>query len=550
MRVIRLKLKPDVKQYIDLFASRARIGDKPFVHDVYALIRLKGAGIPDRARTDALIEHYAKLKKVSSFITKAAINKRVQVLKSIATTAMFQRCVSGKSSLTETEVLESILTTFRKLHAKIQQSQCLTCHLLSNCEFGKAYGDKVKDILVVQDPDYTKKVNPSCPHLPEMEFQNQIGQSAQLINNLGTPDGSSSMQAAINNDYSCPINQDMLEQMLEAEEEALRSRLEPDSNVEDLDEDPSSSMMPASGQAGKLIKHYDTRHLNGVHLDAAAIDQLTVANLVIYNLSKVLETMLDKSKKGVFKNDTSLTKHQKFKEISSITDARKVIAKEHANDIDVFDAKLAKKQLIKKQQLRPDEKRQLLYLLVDTSGSMGGQAGLGGAFGFVSRAALAASFSIALSRRVCADGGMLFMRAFSGDTSELRSCRNAEQHKEFEEWIASSDFGGGGTNIPLALKRAYDDITTSSGEISKAEILIVTDAEDSIPQSMITDCDTWFEKVPLNVLDVVGTGRTTGMASSQMKKFADNYFKIDPTKNSFEGMIDLVGGKKKEKAKK
>lgn len=565
MRVIRVKLKSDVRAFLEGFCKRYGISDKNFVEDVYATVRTRGHGLPDKARAERLANYFATAKKTSPIVTKALINKRIQVLREMIKTAVFQNFVAGHSTLNDMEFTESLLAGFKKLHEKIRQSQCLTCMYMSQCDFGKQYGSKVRDITVVIDPDYSKKVHADCPQSPQIELVNQIGAATSFVNGLADdPDAQASMLAAstskqgvalpVEDQDATGITKDEMEAMLNAEEQAIKAQIQADTDIEKLGADEEDYMSSIrNDNAGKMSKHYDARHTGGqaVILDEANINRLKVSQLMIYELSMKLESMLAKHKKGAFKNTDNLTKERKQENIKSVNDVSKLLPNQHAQDEDVFDVKLVKKQLIKKQQQEPSSKRQLLYILVDVSSSMKSNVGLSKAMGFVTRAALAASFSLALSRRVCDDGGILFARTFTGDAGPLKSCRKKDEHTEFERWMADCAFNGGGTDIFAALHAAHHDITTNKGEISKAEILIITDACDTFDDGQIIQLRKMFDDVALNTLDVTaGDAKNLVNAAKQLNELSDAYMKVDPTRNNLAEMIQLVGTKKKDKVTK
>ncbi|MCV6901063.1 VWA domain-containing protein, partial [Escherichia coli] len=70
--------------------------------------------------------------------------------------------------------------------------------------------------------------------------------------------------------------------------------------------------------------------------------------------------------------------------------------------------------------------------------------------------------------------------------------------------MINQDYNGGGTNISGALRQAFEDILKAKDEIAKAEIIIVTDGEDSFSDADVN----WFidtmkkNKIVVNVMDV------------------------------------------------
>lgn len=561
MRIVRVKLSQDVEDFLENFCHTYAISDRTFVHDVYALVTLKGAGLPDKARTDKLAEHYAKELKLIKDVARAMIAKRTQVLGSMVKTGMFQYFVSGKSVLNDLEFTEQLIVSFKKLHVKLRQSQCMTCPMLSSCDFGRQYSDKVRDITIVVDADYKKKVAPNCPHEPEIELMSQLANSASFMNSLGTPEGQTianvmNEQAVVEGEpsYGSPDKDPLLSakemrELLEAEEEALKASLQFDSDLDHLDFDDDRPDFAGINNGYGSGLGYDAKHTRGnsVYLNPKIIDQIKVTQLAIYQLAMKLEAGLHKNKKGLFAPTENLTPDRKDTQIKSFNDVGKVKKMEHAESEGVFITKLAKKAMQKVQQLMPAGKKQLLYVLVDFSGSMQSYAGVSPILGFINRAALTASFVIALARRVRDDGGMLFFRGFAYGTTPLRFCRTKEQFDALEQFVATAAFNGGGTNIYRALENARDDIMNNRGEISKAEILLITDAQDSFDTNQIKVMRGWFDDIPISTLDTVGgTGSLSGAARC-LRELSDNYYKVDPTKNSVASMIDLVGGKKKKK---
>src|SRR5688572_7371924 len=146
MRIIRLKLQPKVEQYIKLLPRKYKMQDASFIEDVYALVKLRGNGLPDDARSEQIAEHYSKTRKIGVSMLRILVKKRRQVLKSISSTGLFSSFAKGIVKENELEFTESLLLTFRKLHRKLRQAQCMSCALMSQCDFGKQYASKVRNI--------------------------------------------------------------------------------------------------------------------------------------------------------------------------------------------------------------------------------------------------------------------------------------------------------------------------------------------------------------------------------------------------------------------
>jgi uncharacterized protein with von Willebrand factor type A (vWA) domain len=559
MRIIRLKLQKKVEEYISLLPRRFKMTDAMFIQDVYAIVKLRGNGLPDDARVEKIAEHYSKGRKVGITITRIMVKKRKQILKSLSSTALFSSFVKGVLKENELEFTEKLLLTFRKLHRKLRQAQCLSCVFISQCEFGKQYSAKVRNIGIVVDPDYQRKVHQDCPSLPEIEFSNEIFKAAQFANSMAQESNATAMKNAVGHGEKNPLFpgpenltpeeiKEVQESEQKAQEESEEFRLDELSSREDEDDEEEEFIAPIpSSEGSRFNEAYSTSHSGGqgVILDDSLIDRIKMSSLIIYELSQKLEMLLHRKSKLKFKPTEELTRERTTSQIRALTDIPKVIPSQHALPDEVFERKLVKKELVKvQQQENPKLKKQLLFVLIDSSGSMTSSAGLGGIFGFVTRGALAATFSLALSKRTRDDKGILYIRFFEGKPDKLLSCRTIEEFRNLEDLISECAFDGFSTNIPSAIRTAVADIRAAKDELSKAEILMITDAGDHISPSVQEELRKLLGEIPLNILDVSGDALSGG-ATQVLKELSDNYLKVEPGQTTLEKIVNLVGGKKK-----
>src|ERR1044072_4391436 len=181
MRLIRLKIKPVVKDALFEVSTQFRTGDRGFVEDLYALLRRQGNGMPSKQRTEKLIEHVQKTAKISAISAKILVTKRLFSLKQISSMAYFKALQSLGDPV---DAVRRILQNFQLLYMKYRQAQCMTCHLQSQCNFGKQYSAATVDIRRVLDADFKNKVHPDCPVLPEIDVVNQMAEAVKTFKSM------------------------------------------------------------------------------------------------------------------------------------------------------------------------------------------------------------------------------------------------------------------------------------------------------------------------------------------------------------------------------
>lgn len=138
-----------------------------------------------------------------------------------------------------------------------------------------------------------------------------------------------------------------------------------------------------------------------------------------------------------------------------------------AIDDDLFYGKFLNNDLMVKDYIRQRKVSQAFYVLVDVSGSMDG-----------ARAVFARSTVKELLRRVVNSGAKYFIRAFDDEVFDLHSATNKQEAEKVDKYLSGIDFGGGGTNIQLAVETALRDIHKDKTKFEDIDILLITDGED------------------------------------------------------------------------
>lgn len=545
MRIIRLKIAQAVQTRLSFIARELRITDEHYMQDLYALTRLKGHGLPSDARVAALVDFLAKQPGQSKASAAFYVRKRVQVYRNTVKMPYF----TSLTGLTDpVHAVDRLLQNMLKLANKTREAQCKTCQLFATCQFGQQYAAAVTDITKVYDPDYARLVHEDCPSRPDMDrihnFNVGLAAMAALMDpNNAEVTSALSKKAADDNGGGAPS-------FSEEELEELESRSDTEGNEEDEEDDikPSTEeqeFIPSATAIAGRGAGYDPTFTNSNFLQKqeTLIEQLCNTGLSLFEIGKNLADLLGKSDSKLLIETKELAQEKKQDNMRSHSEAGKIVPSQHAMPSEVFDTKLAKKQLTVNREHKPEGKKHLLYFLVDSTGSMRtmlNQKYGGRRNGFVSRASIATVVMIAMMKKIMDEKGIVFLRFFSGSAGPLIELRSEADFKHAIERMKNNNYDGSSTNIERALRTVYDDIITNSGDISRSEVLLVTDTEDHLEEKSLAALKA-TSTAKLNVLDVSGSAgaHTTynyggrEPASKVLKKVADAYYA------AAEGSVDL-----------
>lgn len=557
MRIIRLQLKQDVTDYLRGLCAQHRINDLPLVQDIYALAVLKGRGLPTTARVLKLEAAYAKALGVSRLTVKVAIRQRRQFLNTVAANPGFLVLTRGTSKRHPREVTERMLELYLSLYRKLRQARCVSCQYLTSCDFGKQYGNSISSVTVAVDPDYAKKMHPSCPDRPEMDAMMQMVAAQEELKQLA--ENPNQLELVSGRDHDISNFAAKLDDALK-QGENLQSTNAQDSDtsedtmpksIEDEWEDTDAAEV---GLRNDSAPSFATDSLTAafstppVKIDMNMVSKIQMHNFALFEMAKNLASKLAKAHSGKLKPSVELTDKNKTDVIESLDDVRRVRAAEHAQDDDTFSAKLANRSLTKRTSMKPESKKHLIYIVLDVSSSMTSVVGVGRQFwSIVSRSLLAASFSLAIVRLVKNEEGIMFVRYFEGAVGPLMEARTGPEFDMLERAIVRCGFNGSSTNIPGALDAAVADIHNAKNELRQAEILLITDCGCSISQSWVADFRKSLGKIVLNVLDVASNSdRMELAAGAALKTLADNYYKADGAAKTLDALVTLVGNTHKK----
>lgn len=528
MRLIRLKLQPDVAELLREVSQEFNIQDPGFTEDLFALMRFKGGGLPAQSRIQSMAQQAAKKAKLATSLGIALLlAKRKEVLLRIAKLAYFRGICQSRDMVLS---VRTLLLSFRKFYVRVREAQCSSCPHLKACKYGQQYGKTASQITKVLDPNYASLVHKDCPVFPEIEGLNQLNQAIIQFQQM--------VQAQIGS-QSKGVKAELVEQQQAAqaipnEEDKSTLNLDPEESAENFQPIRTG---PGWGVTNRFDGFFTGDHVCKVNEEF--IDKLTKSQLALYELGRQFDIALGKSKRANFKPVPHVSQDRTHENVKSESDLPKVVGNQHGLPEEVFNAKMEKRQLLKNQDEEPESKKQLLYLLIDSSGSMDAGLGYGSAHGTFTRGGLATVFGLSLVRKLKADGGLLYIRYFDGAPGPLHKALTPDEFDRMADFMCLDNYGGGGTDIPAALKQAVDDIVKAdpTDKLARAEILIITDAESCFNELPATEAVIKQKKIELSILDV--SGSQSG-AEANMKRICQRYYKVDATVPDVNKIISLL----------
>lgn len=548
MRIVRFRHKDNRIPPLLKELARENRADTGFIFDLFALFAYRGAGIPTEKRLEKIIDRYHKQVKIAKVSAQIIAKKRRSELRTISANVLFKGLSCRPDKIA---ALRQYLTHMADYQRKMRQAQCLSCNLRGDCEFGTQYSGQVSDITKVLDEDYVKKVHDDCPVRPEIDFANRLAATALNMAKMFDTENAANAMGATKNQTGAKQGLKAAQELSEDAKEAAD-----DAEVDSDDSEPMALSDDSADNCGgnEVMPHWAHKLNQGGKFDQfdanftgnmfnvaqTFISQLSSANLVLYELGRKFSLALTAQKKGKFKPVPNVSKTTKTRNMETASDIAKIESSQHGLPSEVFDAREDRKELTKIQHTEPDEKKQLLYILIDVSGSMQGQLPDKSGRGLISRSALCATFSIALTERVEDDKGIVFLRFFAGAPGARASATKKEEFDDMRKRIALASFNGGGTDILAALQIAVDDISRANKqeELASAEILCITDCEDYFDEAAISAV---IKDVEFNVLDVSGHDFDPKSTSGALQRLATKYLKVNNVGNmDINKIVELV----------
>lgn len=245
--------------------------------------------------------------------------------------------------------------------------------------------------------------------------------------------------------------------------------------------------------------------------------------------------------KTQFNNETMQPDEEELLEIR-IDDIRdedqlhKVIPKDLALSVispEAFAEKLDSNSLRIKQNYA--NKTGDILILLDVSGSMSSPiyniAWCGASYGDIASTYLAAFLD-----RISLTSEDIYFREFAHSLSELKIVKDDADIKNFRSYISTISYSGGGTELEAALDTIINDYNTNVIDPKKVELLIISDLETSISDSLVNKINACRSSMSLKTR-ICLLGRANTSASKQLQKCSDIFmgcdFSASPTEQMF-----------------
>ncbi len=167
------------------------------------------------------------------------------------------------------------------------------------------------------------------------------------------------------------------------------------------------------------------------------------------------------------------TNRMEVEQLRDISELHEVLPEQMALDDDQFYQQLATDGLFRLQPYEERVQQKLLFVLVDVSGSMDENMPNG-----MPRHVWARGVTISLLLRAARGEAKYFLREFDGKPHSLKTALTPDEADRLIRHVYNTGFSGSHTYIFGAVSQAVEDIKTKGGEISRAEIVLITDAQD------------------------------------------------------------------------
>ena len=217
------------------------------------------------------------------------------------------------------------------------------------------------------------------------------------------------------------------------------------------------------------MTHEEIKLENIIKLIGKISDDVKKKDLEIFRIARKKELTEVWKRDEELKDSLTPDNEMNVKNYDTPIDLLKILPYQFMFSENEFTKRLARKELLIRNYQHRRLKKQALYLLIDVSGSMGGDANI-----------YACGVALSLVRQAIEQGATYFLRFFDGAPHELHKITNKEEAEEMCETLIRKPFTGGGTSISSAVRQAIQDIKADSKKFEKVEIMVITDGCDHV----------------------------------------------------------------------
>ena len=196
--------------------------------------------------------------------------------------------------------------------------------------------------------------------------------------------------------------------------------------------------------------------------------------LEMFEIARNIEFTFNHARKGKLVESDNVASNITISRMKRMKDVNRAVKMDMALD-DVMDRKIMNRDLRVFQHKERKEQKQLLYALLDSSGSTDDYyPSLN-----INRIAFIKSVAIALGKKAIADASTFYFRWFNSNVRDAYKLFDRSQWGNFLTHILN-EYPFGGTNIDLAMHVAADDIFKEIDGMDKSDMIVITDGTADI----------------------------------------------------------------------
>lgn len=472
-----------------------KLNDTGFAGDLFNLVKTGGLKLYSESACLKLIRDFER--KHGADIADA-VEERYAFFMALGAIPLFAKLCNMVKTHSVEEAVDRLLSLLRAAYRKQQQSTCCTCQHFKNCAYGKV-------VVGDESPNANAKPHADCPMFKPSQASN-ISPTQQLTSGAN-------MVAAVLNPAMIGltnVNSAFIKMLVAA----------------------------GAGQGYSHDKDYFDASFTGDKIMAQLeniVDALTREELVVFNLARTFDHHIEATNQK--KLQKSPTPDQlNPSQLENIEDFTKSTPTEQALPDVLRNYRIATKQTNIVEHHTPDGKKQLLYVLVDSSGSMTLPVSPN-MYAFVRRGDVATALTLAVIKKALVDGSMLFLRFFAGGVDILHRCKDAQDFAHLSRKVSLGSYDGGSTCIKTALETAFSDIDGAKDEVRKSEVLLISDAEDSFD---VGPLQTAKKGAKLHTLEITNGNNSSGKSRSALTQLSDTYIEVDPATVDLEKIASVV----------